>query len=212
MPGRTCRTYGIHAQLIHEWAMRQVGIILLQFGVVGGCLFYKRCSLNTSIGVATLIRCVESCRCLLTNEPKVLGFAASPHYYSLVLNAVLSYTALSSQPFADKVNKLHGVCLSISGLVITLQPIKTLELAGFPSVDRILLKLIRGYGLWVLSLSIFLGGLAWDVEPPIALAFSRVVILFRTLMVHFVLNRSGSFNKKQVPWLIYHALIVLLML
>ena len=212
MPGRTCRTYGIHAQLIHEWAMRQVGIILLQFGLVGGCLFSKRCSLNTSIGVATLIRCAESCRCLLTYEPQILGFAASPHYYSLVLNGVLAYIALSSQPFADKVNKLHGVFLSLSGLMVTLQPRKMLELAGFQSFDRILLKLIRGYGLWVLSLSIFLGGLAWDVEPKRALAFSRVLILFRTLMVHFVLNRSGTFNAKQVPWLIYHALIATLLL
>jgi hypothetical protein len=212
IPGRTCRTYGIHAQVIHEWAMRQVGIILLQFGLVGGCLFSKRCSLNTSIGVSTLIRCAESCRCLLTNEPKILGFSASPHYYSLVLNGVLAYIALSSQPFADKVNKLHGVCLSVSALATTLQPRKMLERAGFLSVDRILLKLIRGYGLWMLSLSIFLGGLAWDVEPPRALAFSRVVVLFRTLMVHFVLNRSGTFNTKQVPWLIYHALIATLLM
>lgn len=215
IPGRTCRTYGIHAaQLIHEWAMRQVGIILLQFGLVGCCLFSnKRCSLNTSIGVATLIRCAESSRCLLTNEPKILGFAASPHYYSLVLNGVLAYIALSSQePFADKVNKLHGVCLAVSGLVTTLQPTKMLELAGFLSVDRILLKLIRGYGLWVVSLSIFLGGLAWDIEPPRALAFSRVVILFRTWMVHFVLNRSGTFNTKQVPWLIYHVFIATLLM
>jgi hypothetical protein len=112
LPGRTCRTYGIDAQLIHEWAMRQVGIILLQFGLVGGCLFSKRCSLNTSIGVATLIRCAESCRCLLTNEPKILGFAASSHNYSLVLNGVLAYIALSSQPFADKVNKLRGLPLN----------------------------------------------------------------------------------------------------
>jgi hypothetical protein len=212
MPGRTCRTYGIHAQLIHEWAMRQVGAVLLQFGLVGGCLFFKRFGLNTSIGVATLMRCAESCRCLLTNEPKILGFASSPHYYSLVLNGVLVYIALSSQPFANKVNNLHGVCLSVSGLVITLHPRKMLELAGFLSVDRILLKLIRGYGLWVLSLSIFLGGLAWDMEPPRALAFSRVVILFRTLMVHFVLNRSGTFNRKQFPWLIYHALIATLLM
>lgn len=78
LPGRTCRTYGIPAQLIHEWAMRQVGIILLQFGLVGGCLFSKRCSLNTSIGVATLIRCGESCRSLLTNEPKPLDLLRHP--------------------------------------------------------------------------------------------------------------------------------------
>lgn len=129
-----------------------------------------------------------------------------------MLNGVLAYIALSNQPFADKVNKLHGVFLSVSGLIITLQPRKILELAGFLSFDRILLKLIRGYGLWVLSLSIFLGGLAWDVEPKRALAFSRVLILFRTLMVHFVLNRSGTFNTKQVPWLIYHALIATLLL
>jgi hypothetical protein len=211
MPGRTCRTYGIDAQLIHEWAMRQVGIILLQFGLVGGCLFTKRCSLNTSIGVATLMRCAESCRCLMTNEPQILEFAALPHY-SLVLNGVLAYIALSSQPFADTVNKLHGVCLFASGLVTALQPRKMLELAGFLSADRILLKLIRGYGLWVLSLSIFLGGLAWDLEPPRALAFSRIVIFLRTLMVHFVLNRSGTFNTKQVPWLIYHALIATLLM
>jgi hypothetical protein len=204
-PFRTCLTYGLEASPLQEFIMRRVGVILLQFGVAGFCLFYKNCSIDFSLGVSTIVKILDRCREMLSGgASKTIEFGAKSHFIPLAVDSFISYAALSNQKYTRTVNKAHAVMLLLKGIIWFSVPETVLR--GVNAVDVSVVKMVRGLGLWLISFSTFAGGLVLDIEPSRALAYSRVLVFLRTLLVHFVGN-TGKFKTQQVLWLTYHAFI-----
>jgi len=207
-PKSACESYGISTSPVAEIIMRRLGVVLIQMGILGVCLFFKNCSIHTAIGAASLGFVVEIARSLLQNEHKTIGFALGPQIIILLQCSTVAFVNLWNQKYADAVSKANAVWVMLNGILFALLPKWVLEVGwGWNSlVDGKTLGMVSGFGYWFVAYAAYLVGLAWDVEATKALTWSRFFIL----LIHVIPSRGDSIGmdkSKQMILLAYQAII-----
>jgi hypothetical protein len=219
LPVRACEFYGVPLSALNEVVMKQVGNILIQSGIIGFWAFFRHGWNIDSLGLASIFRTFDA-------TISLLSFRSTPNNLEenyramLVVTSLLAWNFYLSLLFLTKnrksarlMERLNGLIQVVAGIVISFQPRKALAALSIVSDERILLKLTRGYGIWLFSLSILSNGLAWNLGAIThILAVNRLVVFARTLFVHFLGNTSGKFPSKQVPWAFYQFFVALLLL
>ena len=206
-PGRTCRFYGMEPLAVQELLMKLVGILLLQFGLGGWVLFCSTrngSDLSHFFGVSLLTNCVAGIQSLATSKGSIIH---PSWYHAFLISNAASFVAVMKRYRVDIVWTMHILWYLGTGFIWILKPGTMIHiLNGSFTSDLASLKMARGYGFWLLSLGVFWSGLSLQVSPVLALAYSRFVIFWRTLLIHFVFHHASDVvRKKQIPWLIYHA-------
>ena len=218
VPGRTCQFYQIPLSRAHEFAMKQVGNILTQIGLIGIWLFFRQGRNVDSLGLAAIFRAFNAIVCLLKLRSATTEstYPATAVILSVLLwNVYLSALLLTkNRENARLMERFNASIQLIVGIIFSWNPgiaLSNLNLVDLGADTRILAKLTRGYGLWLISLSVLSSGLAWNFGSIQALAFSRLVVLCRTVIVHFLRRSTGQVSKLQVAWLSYHSIIAFLL-
>lgn len=206
-PNSACESYGISTSPVAEVIMRRLGVVLIQMAILGVCLFFKNCSINTAIGAASLGFVAEISRSLLKNEHKTIGFAFGPQVFILLQCSAVAYVNLWNQKCADAVNKANAVWIMLNGFLFALLPKWVLEVGwGMEHFDGKTLGMVSGFGYWFIAYAVYLAGLAWDVEAIKALSWSRFFIL----LIHLMPSRGDSIGmdkSKQMMLFAYQAII-----
>jgi len=207
-PQSACEGYGIstHSPLA-VLTMRRLGVLLVQMGLLG-VPFFNECSVQTTMGMASLGFVAEIARSVLKNEHTTIGFGLVPQLAILAQCSIVSYVNLSKQKCASTVNKANAVWLTLSGLLFALLPKWILEVGwGMSNVDDSVIGMVSGFGYWFLAYAIYAGGLAWNVDAIQSLTWNRLFIL----LIHFIPSRGGSIgmkNSKKMLLLVYQSIIL----
>lgn len=210
-PTSALEGYGLESSPIALLIMRRLGMLLIQMGVLGVFLFFRNstCSVQTALGAASLGFLVELARGLIQNDRKTLGSGIGPQLVLLLGSIIVSYTNLSNQKYADTVNKVNAVWALVNGVLFALFPAQVLN-KGWGVGNDLDLKtigMVSGLGWWCVAYSIFLAGLAWDMEAVKSLTWSRLMIL----LIHVIPSRGESIGmneSKKMVLFAYQAIIL----
>jgi hypothetical protein len=200
--------YGIQASPVAKLIMRLLGAALIQMGVIGLCLFFTNCSLETTLGSASLGLVAEVVRSLKSKEHETIGFSLGPQLVILIQSLFVSDVNLSNRKVAATVNKINATLVSIIALSFALAPKWVLDTCwGMHIDDEKLIGMVSGFGYWCIAYAIYIACLAWNLEAFRALTWNRLFIL----LIHVIPSRGESIgmNKsKQMILLAYQALIL----
>ena len=206
-PESALKGYGISTSPVAELIMRRLGIVLIQMGILGVCLFFMNCSLQTTLGAASMVLAVEVVRSLLNNEQETIGFGLVPQLVILLQCSVVAYINLSNQGCTPATNKFNAIFVALIALTFAVIPKWVLEVGwGMTIDDDRIIGMASGFGYWCLAYAIYIAGLAWDVEAIEALTWNRLFIL----LIHIIPSRGESIgmNKsKQTILFAYQALV-----
>lgn len=96
-PKEVCRGYGIALSPVAELIMRRLGLVLVQMGILGVCLFFTDCSIETALSTASLGLAVDCARSLFNSEHKTIGFGLGTQLVMLAQSSIVAYMNLSNQ-------------------------------------------------------------------------------------------------------------------
>lgn len=211
-PASALRGYGIStaSSPFAELIMRHLGVILIQMGTIGACLFFNsNCSTQTALGAASLVSSVEIVRSILSKQHTTVGSGRlAPQLAILVQSLFVAYANLSNLKYSSMVNKINSICLMSLAIALAVAPESLTSAAwGVSNLDGKTIGMASGLGYWLFAYSVYIGALAWDMEKLVALVWNRVCIL----LIHFLPSKGepiGVKKSKRTVLLVYQALIL----
>jgi len=188
--------------------MKSIGLELLGIGIMAYCLLFDRCGVDKATGIICLLWVLEIAARLLNDEVGKVGGDSKPSYIGLAITAFFVYGA--NQDFAPTVTKVVAGYTLLNGVMMALAPKSTLKAWGVTEDDPAAIAMTKDFGFWATAFALYLGFLTQGADPIKALGYSRLFILFRSLVINFVSKDVDSIGMKKPQqnfWLLYHAVV-----
>lgn len=206
-PAATNNVYGYEASPLTTLLSRRIGLALLSMGLLGTTVI-SGATMDSALVWLSLFWTAETLSTSVNQEIEAMGGSSSSNSVFAGMLALFLWGLTSK--WAPLVTKLVCAFTLVNGLSLIAMPTSSITWWKFPDTDddETAAYMMRDLGFWFAAMGVWITATSLGVDPVKAMAYSRLVVLARSL-INIGLNGGLQSLKKpmQVGWLVYHLLI-----
>jgi hypothetical protein len=197
LPDKMREVYNIPYSPLSDLIFQRHGIVLLACTLPVYCLLFQKTSVETAVGVSTLPFIIDLIRSELAEEPDKFGWPKYAQLAPLAFAAVTCYGCLNSMDWANTAMKVYSVWFGITGLQAAFAPdsfSKLWNVKFMSTLTDIQKHGFQWWGFFLLDYAVYVGCVAWGVEPMKALGYAWVPATLANAYFNVLSDKTKEFG------------------
>lgn len=153
---------------------REIGLTVLQTGIIAFCLFFKGTSVNTAIGVGSLLWSAESLKALLDNDSETVGPSKVGSLSILAFAGTAAYAGLTNADWALTAFKADAIYTLIAGIPLLFNAAFGIKLWELKDTNEITPGLVIALGCNIIVTGTLKAAIAWGIDPIKAFGYTTL--------------------------------------
>jgi len=190
--------------------MREAGLTVLFQGIIAYCLLFKGTSVNTAMGVASLLWSAESVKSLLDNDSETVGPSKVGSLSVLAFAGTCVYAGLTHADWALTAFKADAIYTIICAIPCVFNASLSNKLWELKDTNEFTPGLINGLGCNLINSGALVAAIAWGIDPVKAIGYTSLVSLLTTFNYNFLSPDFDVLGIDIAPlmfWVVLHAVI-----
>mmetsp|Transcript_4411 Transcript_4411/g.7900 ORF Transcript_4411/g.7900 Transcript_4411/m.7900 type:complete len:291 (-) Transcript_4411:731-1603(-) len=186
-PTRSNEAYGVKTFVpCNVKLSRETAYCILEHGIIVSCLLVKGTSVNTAVGITSIIWFAEALKSILDKDSENVGPSNVGSLSIMAFAGAAAYAGLTNADWALAAFKARAVYTFLCGIPCVFNGNSAIKLWELKNTDELTPGLFNVLGCSVLNLGALLAALAWGFDPVKAVGYTALVSLLTSFKCTFL--------------------------